>query len=190
MLYFVNRTTGWWSAPYLTISDYASKETSVDALSTSLFLHNSIPLLYRESMSHYHIILASWFHINNLYCNSSALHLCTTLCKLDSDSNNLCGPLKYDSTVNYDPHKYFMNFPTAHLTSDASPTKLCLDFSSGKTVDLEMKDIGRRWILYIELSNSHFLTSFYCASSFIASSVTSSCRSTFHIPYLDQYILM
>ena len=34
ILYFVNRTTGWWSAIYFTIADCAAKEISVDSLST------------------------------------------------------------------------------------------------------------------------------------------------------------
>ena len=33
-----------------------------------------------------------------------------------------------------------------HLTVDDSPTKLCLEFSSGDNVDIDMKDIGRRRI--------------------------------------------
>ena len=39
MLYFVNRTTGRWSAPYVTNSDCAAKDTSFDELSTSFSLH-------------------------------------------------------------------------------------------------------------------------------------------------------
>ena len=44
--------------------------------------------------------------------------------------------------MNYDPHKYFIKFSMSHLTVAASPTKPSLDFSSGYTVDLDMKEIG------------------------------------------------
>ena len=37
MFYFVNITTGWWSASSFTIDGCAAKETSVDAFSTSFF---------------------------------------------------------------------------------------------------------------------------------------------------------
>ena len=77
MLSFVNRTTGWWYDPYFTISGCANKETFVDAFSTSLFLHNSLVLLYRDRMSYSDIILSGQWHITNWYCNSSARHLCT-----------------------------------------------------------------------------------------------------------------
>ena len=151
---FLNITTGWWYAPSFTSSGRASKESSVGALSTSLFLHDYVALLYHESMSYSHIILSSWYHITNWYCNSSACHLCTTWGTLASDSNIFCSPLKSDSTVNYDPHKYFLDFSMAHLTTAASLTKLFLDFSSGDTVDIEMKDIGCRHIPSREFSNS------------------------------------
>ena len=62
-----------------------------------------------------------------------------------------CSSIQYDSTVNYAPYKYFLNFTIAHLIAAASPTKLCLDFSSGSTVDLDMKEIGRRRIPYWSL---------------------------------------
>ena len=48
-------------------------------------------------------------------------------------------PLQYDSTVNSDPHKYFLDFPMDYLTADAYTTKVCLDFSSGYTVDIDIK---------------------------------------------------
>ena len=91
--------------------------------------------------------------------------------------------------MNYDPHKYFLKFPIDHLTAATSPTNLCLDFSSGDTVDIEMKDIGHRRIPYRDLSNSHFPPSFYCAYDFIASSDTSACRITATIPSLYQSVL-
>ena len=34
----------------------------------------------------------------------------------------------------------------AHLSAAASPTNACLDFYSVDTIDLEMKEIGRRRI--------------------------------------------
>ena len=78
MFYFVNRTTGWWSAISFTVAECADMDTSVDAFSTSLPLHNYVALLYCDSMSHPHIILSGLCHITNWYCNNSAFHLCTT----------------------------------------------------------------------------------------------------------------
>ena len=78
----------------------------------------------------------------------------------------------------------------ARLTEAASPTKLCLDFSSVDTVDLEMKYIGRRCIPSRDFLNSHFLPSFSCAYDFLASSDTYDCRSTTPIPSMDQSVLM
>ena len=72
----------------------------------------------------------------------------------------------------------------------AYPTKTCLEFSSGDTVDLEMKEISRRHIPYRDMSNSHFPLIFSCAYEFLASSDTSSFRSTAPVPSLDQYFLM
>ena len=69
-----------------TISECAAKEIYVDELSTSLFLHDSVALFYRDSISHSQIILAGQFHITNLYCNSLDHHLCTTWGSLASDS--------------------------------------------------------------------------------------------------------
>ena len=45
-------------------------------------------------------------------------------------------PLQSDGTMNYDPQKYFLNFPISHLNVAPFVTKICLDFSSGDTVDL------------------------------------------------------
>ena len=42
ILSFVNKTTGYWSANSFTMAECAAKNTSVDALSTSLYLHNSV----------------------------------------------------------------------------------------------------------------------------------------------------
>ena len=139
MLYFININTVWWSAPYLTIDGFASKENYVDALATSLFLHNYVALMYRDSMSHSHIILSGWCRITNWYCNNSYRNLCTIWVKQASDPKNFCIPLQSESTVNYYPYKYILNFPMTHLTVAASLTKLCLDFSSGDIVDIEMK---------------------------------------------------
>ena len=78
----------------------------------------------------------------------------------------------------------------SQLTADASPKKLCLEFSSGYTVDLEMKEIGRRRIPSRDLSNSQFPPAFSCASDFLDSSETSDYKSTDPIPYLEQSFLM
>ena len=48
--------------------------------------------------------------------------------------------------MNYDTEKYFLNLPIAHLTVADFTTKICIDFSSGDTVHIEMKEIGRRRI--------------------------------------------
>ena len=92
--------------------------------------------------------------------------------------------------MNFDPHKYFLKFPMSQLTAAAPPTKLCLEFSSGDTVAIEMKDIGKRRIPSRDLSNSNFLPSFYFASYFLSSSDTSSFKSTAPISSLDQSVLM
>ena len=44
--------------------------------------------------------------------------------------------------MNSSPYKYFLNFPMFHLTAAPYPTKLCIDFSSGDTVDLDMKKLA------------------------------------------------
>ena len=51
-------------------------------------------------------------------------------------------------------------------------TKLCIEFFSEDTVDLDMKGIGNRHIPSRDSSNSHFPPSFSCASDFLASSDT------------------
>ena len=190
MLSFVNITTGWWSAPSFTIAKCAVKETSVDAFSASLNLHDYVALLYCDSMSHSHIILAVRCHITNWYCNSSDCHLCTTWGTLGSDSNNLCSLLQSEISMNSDPYKFFLNFPMAHITEAISTTKLCPDFSSGDNVDIEMEYIGCRSIPSRDLSNSHFLLYFSCASNFLASYEIYACRSTSPIPSLDQSVLV
>ena len=139
MFYFVNRTTGLCYAPSFTISECAAKENYEDAFSTSLLLHNSVALLYCGSISHPHIIFSGRCHIKNRYHNSSDHHMCTPWVTSASDLNNFCSPLQSDSTVNYDPQKYFLNFPMAYLTVSCYPTKICLDFSSGDIFDIDMK---------------------------------------------------
>ena len=109
---------------------------------------------------------------------------------LASDSAIFFSPLQSESTVSSDPHKYFLKFPMDHLTETASPTKLCIEFSSDDTVDTKMKEIGNRRIPFRDLPNSHFKMSFYFDSYFLVSSEKSACRSTTTIPYLDQSILM
>ena len=76
----------------------------------------------------------------------------------------------------------------AHLNVSEYPTKLSLDFSSGDTVDLEMKEIGRRPITSRYLFNSQFSLHFFCAYDFLASAYSSDCRSTAPIAPLDQSI--
>ena len=78
----------------------------------------------------------------------------------------------------------------AHLNAAVSPENICLDFSCGDTVDIEMKEIGRRRIPSRDLSDSHFPLSLYCASDSFAYSESSSCKSTSPIPYLDDSVLM
>ena len=101
-----------------------------------------------------------------------------------------CSPLQFYSTVNCYPQKYFLNFPMGNLTSAASPTRLCLEFSSGDAVDIEMKEIGCRQIPSRELSNSNFPPSLCCDSEFIYSIESSDYRNTAPVISLDQYILM
>ena len=71
-----------------------------------------------------------------------------------------------------------------HLTASASTKYICLEFSRGDTIDIEMKDIGCRSIPSRDLSNSKFPPAFYFVSNFIASTDSSACRSTSPIPYL------
>ena len=66
ILYFVNRTTGRWSAPYFTNAWCADKDTYVDVLYTSFSLHDSVALLYCNIISNPHIILAGRCHIQKL----------------------------------------------------------------------------------------------------------------------------
>ena len=47
-IYFVNRTTGIWSAPSFTNDECADKNTSVDKTSTSFSLNDYMSLLYRD----------------------------------------------------------------------------------------------------------------------------------------------
>ena len=187
---FVNITTGWWYAFSFAIDECAAKDTSVDAFSVSLYLHNYVVFLCRDSMLHPHIILTGQCYTTDWYYNNLVRRLCTTWGKLASDSNIFCSPLKSEISVNFDPHKYFVKISVDHLTVAASTTDICLDFSSGDTVDLEMKENGCRRIPSREFSNSHFPQSFSYASNFIDSSETSTCRTTDTIKYFDQSVLM
>ena len=78
-----------------------------------------------------------------------------------------------------------MNLPIAHLTLDASPKNPCLKFSNGDTVALDKKEIGFKRSTSRDLSNSYFKSYFYCASDFLSSTDSSTCRSTATIPSLD-----
>ena len=86
-IYFVKSTTVWWYVTLIYSTVCAHKDISVDALSTSFSLHNYVALLYRNSISHSHIIIYVWCHFMNWYCNSSAQHMCTTWGVLASYSN-------------------------------------------------------------------------------------------------------
>ena len=148
ILSFVNINTVRWSDPYDTIAEDAYKETSVDEFSTSLSLHGYVALLHHGRISHYHIILYIRCHIANCYCKNSSHHMCTTWGTLASDSNIFCIPLQSYSTLNSATHKYLLNFTMDHLTVAGSPKKLCLEFCSGETVEINMKEIGCRRIPY------------------------------------------
>ena len=78
----------------------------------------------------------------------------------------------------------------AQLTVDDPPTNLCLDFSRGDTVDLDMKEIGHRRITSRDFSDSQFPPSFSCVSDFLSSNDASTCRSTNLIPSLEHSSLM
>ena len=167
-IYFVNSTTVWWSITLIASAGCADKDLSVDALSTSFFLHNTLDLLYCDRISQSHIILDGLCHITNWYWNNLGRYLCATCGMLASNSNIFFIPLQSVINVNSAPHKYFLTFPIVHLTAATYTKNICLDFSSANTVDLEVKEIGRRCIPSSNLSNSHFLPSFYCASDFLA----------------------
>ena len=102
---FVNSTTGIWSAPYFINAECATKDTPFDAFSTSFSLHDSVDLLYCDSILHSHIILSGRCHIMNWCCKTSDSHLCTTCGTLASDSKIFCSPLQPDSNMNSDPNK-------------------------------------------------------------------------------------
>ena len=176
ILSFVNRTTVRLSTPYFTNSQCSSEDTSIDAYSTSSFLHDSVDFLYLNSILRSHIILSERYYIKNWYWNNLACHLCTRWVTLASGLKNFCSPLQLYSIVNSDPHKYFSNFPIYHLTVADSPTKLCLKLSRVDIVDLEMKQIGRRHIPYRDFSNSQFLQYFSCASNFLVSPESYACK--------------
>ena len=134
------------SALPFNIAECADKDTSIDALSASLSLHDIVYLLYHNIISHSHIVLFVRFHILNWYSQNSAWYLCTAWGTLASDSDILFSPLYLDITVNSDPQKHFLNFHKAQLTAAGSTTKICPDFPSGDIIDPEMKEIGRRFI--------------------------------------------
>ena len=102
--------------------------------------------LYYDIISHSHIILSGQIHIADWYCNNLDRQLCTTWVTLTSDSKNVCGLLQLDSTVSSSPHKCFLNISMAHLTAADSPANYVLTFSSGNTVNIDMKEIGDRCI--------------------------------------------
>ena len=77
-LSFLNMTTGRWSATSFTNAKCAIKDTSIYSFSTPLSLHNYVAFFNRKSILHSHIILDSWCHIKNWYCNNWTRHLCAT----------------------------------------------------------------------------------------------------------------
>ena len=166
ILSFVNSTTVILSATSITNSECAAKDASVDVFSTSFSFHNYVALFYCDSISHSHIILSGRCHITNWYCNNFSFHPCNMWGTLDSDLENFSSPLQWDSTMNYALPNYYLNFTLAHLTVATSSKKQCLDFSSGDTVDIEMKEIGLRRIPSRDLSNSHFSPTFLVPITF------------------------
>ena len=76
------------------------------------------------------------------------------------------------------------------INADASPKNICLEFFNFNTVDLEMKEIGRRRITSRYLSKSHLTLFFYFASEFIASAESYSYRSPTPIISLNQSVLI
>ena len=79
----------------------------------------------------------------------------------------LFSPLKLNTTLDYDKHKDPPKFPMSHLTTTDSLTKLYLDFSSGDTINLKIREIGHRSIPSGYLSNSHVLLPFLVPLHFL-----------------------
>ena len=50
ILYILNRNTGIWSTTYFINDECDAKDTSVDAFSTSFYLHDSVNFLYSDSI--------------------------------------------------------------------------------------------------------------------------------------------
>ena len=67
-LSFVNSIIVWWSFTLVASAGCAYKYFSANALSASFSLHDFVPFLYHEIISHSHIILAVWCHITNWCC--------------------------------------------------------------------------------------------------------------------------
>ena len=55
--------------------------------------------------------------------------------------------------MNSASYKHFLTFSMDHLNEAASTIKPCIDFSGGETIDIEMKEMGRRRIPSGYLSN-------------------------------------
>ena len=188
MIFFVN--SRWVICCRFTWYACTHNNTYIYAYFISFSLQYYMALFYCNSMPYSHIILAGKYYIKNCYCNNSSCHMRITWGTLASYSNNFCSTLKSDITVNYATHKDFLKLPMTHLNAADSPTKLCIEFYSGNTVDLETKGICCSCIPSKDLSNSHTPPYFYCDSEFLASTESSACRSTSSIPYLGQTVLM
>ena len=67
-------------------------------------------LLYCGRISHSPIIIYSWCHIINWYCNNSACHLCTTWGALAYDSNIFSVHYNQIAQLNILPTSTFQNF--------------------------------------------------------------------------------
>ena len=75
-----------------------------------------------------------------------------------------------------------------HFNADSFPSNICINFSSGNTVDLNTKEIFRRKITSKDWSNLQFTLLFSCAYDLIDSVDTSACRITTLVTLLDQSV--
>ena len=138
ILYFVNNITGRWFTPLkkLEVCCQGHFCWCIVHIIVSPWFCFFVVLQQNITLQH-----KFWWpcHITNWFCNNSYHHLCITWSKLASDSNSFCIPLQSDSTLNSDPQKYFLHFFLAHPTLADSTTNICLDFSYGNTIVLEIK---------------------------------------------------
>ena len=107
-----------------------------------------------------------------------------------SDYKKLFSPLQLESTVNSATNRYLLNLPIDHINASAFNKNICLDFSSGEAIVIQMKEIGNNRITHRELSNSHFPTYISCDSLFIDSNEFSDFRMTATMLLLYHYVLI